>query len=512
MHRYPHDSIKRPPPVPRLAALLAGAAGALGLAAPADAQFASAFAVAAASQPDSVAVGDWDGDTDMDLAIPLDAPDRVVFLYNDGDEAFGTPTEVMTGDGSSPHTAAVADFDGDGDLDVAVSLQGSNVVRVLVNNGAGAFALGTETVTGTEPRVLRVADFNGGAPDLLSVNRAGSSVTVLLNDGGGAFTPSTMLTSPDPRDADVGDLNGDGDVDFAVSVHDNRRVELFANTGTGAFLAAGALLLGSQVRPDGVAVANIDGDSDLDLAVSASGNGLDVAVVFANVGPGTGAGAFAAPISFPLVGLNPSRIVDGDFNEDGDPDLATANADSDNVSVLFGDGKGNYSGPELFAVGDQPVALLAADLDGNGGDDLLTAEDLGNTVSVLLNLNGDTVFFAVPDSGLAGTLGIPLLLGDSTLEPGTPASLELSAAKPNAAAGIVIGLSQMNFPFKGGVLVPDDDFIIALPTSTIGTLGISGTVPAGLPQGTDIFIQVIVADAVAIQGFALSNAIHGITP
>ncbi|HTE05341.1 MAG TPA: VCBS repeat-containing protein, partial [Planctomycetota bacterium] len=198
------------------------------------AQFATAISIPAATAPQCVAAGDWDGDLDEDLAIAIASTERVLFLFNDGHEHFLTPIEVQLGTGTSPASIVASDLDGDGDLDVAVSLLGTDSVRVLLNNGGGTFALGSETSTGADPVVLRAGDFNGGAPDLVTCNRAGNSITVLLNTGSASFTASTLGTGPSPRDVNVGDLNGDGDIDIAVAVHDNRRIELYANGGTGA--------------------------------------------------------------------------------------------------------------------------------------------------------------------------------------------------------------------------------------------------------------------------------------
>ncbi len=495
----------------RATSLLAAGATLVALSGAAAAQFATALALPVGASPDSVAIGDWDGDGDADLAVPVDAPDRVVFLFNNGKAGFGGAVSVATGANTGPHTAVAADLDGDGDIDVAVSLQNADAVRVLLNNGAGAFSLGGLFATGAEPRALRVADFNGGLPDLVSGNRSGNSVTVLLNAGAASFTATTLATGQDVRDVNVGDLNGDGDLDLVATAHDDRRLDLFANNGAGAFSAAGTVSLGAQLRPDGIVAADLDADGDTDLAVAASGNGLNVVARFLNVGAGLGAGAFAGPVSFATGGVSPVSIVAGDWDLDGDLDVATANQDSANVSVLANGGTGSFGTATPFATGSQASFVTAADLDGNGSLDLVAANTGSASVSLLINLNEGSAFTNL-GGGLAGVAGIPSLAGAGTLQAGSPVSITLSGAANGAAAAVVFGLTTINAPFKGGTLVPQTDVVIVLATSGAGGLAVAGAFPAGVPSGTDLFVQAVVADASGVKGFALSHALQGVTP
>jgi hypothetical protein len=81
----------------------------------------------------------------------------------------------------------------------------------------------------------------------------------------------------------------------------------------------------------------------------------------------------------------------GDFNGDGIPDLATANAFSNNVTVFLGHGDGTFQTPPLYATGMNPDAVAVGDFDGDGTPDLVTANRGSNSVSVLIG-NGDGTF------------------------------------------------------------------------------------------------------------------------
>ncbi|NES91229.1 MAG: DUF4347 domain-containing protein, partial [Okeania sp. SIO2B9] len=119
-------------------------------------------------------------------------------------------------------------------------------------------------------------------------------------------------------------------------------------------------------NPLSIAVGEFNGDGNLDLA-TANGLSNDVSVLLGN-----GDGTFAAPTNF-AVGDNPLSIAVGEFNGDGNLDLATANVLSDDVSVLLGNGDGSFAAPTNFAVGDNPLSIAVGEFNGDGNLDLATA-------------------------------------------------------------------------------------------------------------------------------------------
>lgn len=117
--------------------------------------------------------------------------------------------------------------------------------------------------------------------------------------------------------------------------------------------------------------------------------------------------------------------------------------------------------------------------------------------------------------GLAGTFGVPSLVGIGTLQAETPYILSLIEAKETAPAWLVLGLSPLVAPFKGGTLVPDPTppgQVVLLMTGVAGRIVLSGTWPAGIPAGLTLHLQYWIADPAGPQGFSASNAVAGTTP
>jgi len=290
---------------------------------------------------------------------------------------------------------------------------------VLFNNGSGTFTTGGSYATGLLPRALDIGDLDGDLDlDLLTGNRDGNNATVLVNNGSGVFSSTNYAAGNDVRGAAFGDFDNDTDLDFAVTNHDDRTVSVYTNTGGGIFVAGATLIVDAQMRPGGIDSADLDNDGDDDLAV-ASNDGtlmLERATVFFSLGTGS----FSGPVHYATSGTNTSHIAAADLDCDTFVDLVTGNEDSGDISLLPNLGSGTFGAATVLAAGTTPSDVTPADLDGDGDPDVAVANQDSNTVTVHLNQTclTETITVAldcVPGSGtLPFTTQFTASLGNTT--------------------------------------------------------------------------------------------------
>ncbi len=336
------------------------------------------------TRPSGVAAGDFDNDGDLDLATTVDDPDRIVVLLNNGSGQYSLGPSTFLPSSSSPQDVVAGDLDGDGDIDLAVAVrdpQGS--VLIMLNAGGATFVMSGSVSVGARPRGLTIADMDGdGDLDLAVANRDSNTASVLTNNGAGGFIARTFAAGNEPRATAFVDFNSDGDLDLAVTIHDDRTVATFTNTA-GVFTTSTVYPVGPFVRPEGIVAADLDGDGDADLAIAVDDQTFNInqVAVFLNTGAG-----FNGPFNYDTSGQRTGKVAAADFDCDGAIDLATTNRDSNNVSFLPNLGGGVF-GPSIPPVGAgiRPGAIIAADFDNDGDRDIAVANRDSNNVSVFIN-------------------------------------------------------------------------------------------------------------------------------
>ena len=345
--------------------------------------------------PSSIAVGDINGDSRQDLAVANNLGDSVAVLLGNADGSFQAPRVVYLGPNNGPRSVAIGDFNGDGRADLTVANAISNTVSVVPGNGDGTFQPVVTLTVATTATGVAVGDFNGdGRADIAVAGSSSGNVSVLLGNGDATFqAPQTFASGAGAAFVAVGDFNRDSRPDLAVANTNAGTVSLLLGNGDGSFQAAQTFAAGPA--PWSLAVGDFNGDLMLDVVAANNAPGVNAVSVLL----GNGDGTLRAPQAF-TVGNGPTSVTVGDFNKDGRQDLAVASYQSAtsngaHVAVLMGNGDGTFQTARKIGTGYESYAVTVGDFNADGNPDLAVANSFSTTVSILIG-NGDGTFPATP--------------------------------------------------------------------------------------------------------------------
>ena len=370
--------------------------------------------------PWAVQTADFNEDGHLDMVTANFVSNTVTIRLGNGHGQFGDSSNFSVD--VYPQRMAVADFNNDSHLDIAVTNWGDTTVSILLGRGDGTFQAQRRTGFGLTQSFLLADDFNNdGKIDLVVANRDPQTVTVRLGRGDGSFEAESVYSTASPNIlADIrpwfmvsADFTGDGVKDLIIIHVDEaafprpKAIVLVGRPG-GRFGNTIPIDISHNLSTAAVSVSIVEGDFNNDgkpdIAVGFDSLGVegDVFTAFGN-----GNGTFQTGLPLLRLATKPLSIATADLDHDSHLDLLALNAVSARVSVHPGNGDGTFrnsfvpDSPSDFGYrvnyGSRWIAL--GDFDENGKVDILTANELNNSVSVLL-AKTDTTFFTCPSFGV----------------------------------------------------------------------------------------------------------------
>jgi len=339
---------------------------------------------------------DFNGDGHLDVAVSNRQTDEVMLFAGDGEGNLSLLSTTNVGAGAIPRYVVAGDFDGDGHIDAATAnweaASGTEFlgsVSILLNDGFGNLTLFDELFY-YRASCIAVADIDGdGDPDLIVPHwdpANGSSgpgiATILLNNGDATFNGVDVPIGELPRGIDVGDLDSDGDLDFAVSNLGDDTVTIVENLSDGNFATVASISV--DLDPRYVAIGDLDQDALGDLAVvHKTSNELWIlknhgGMVFSKIG------------TYPTAD-NPHSATIDDINGDCKLDVIVSSVGLSRIFIYENDGIGQMVQTVEITSMKGPAHVITADMDEDGIPDLLTADtNDGGYTSIHLSLVDQT--------------------------------------------------------------------------------------------------------------------------
>lgn len=449
-----------------------------------------------------IASADLDGDGDVDLLTADTYTGMIRMLLNNGSGVFN---QQNINPGVNPAALALADVDGDGDPDLFIGHSGG--LRWLRNDGAAHFsAAATFAFPPNEANAnaVRVADVNeDGVLDVLLAFTSHPSTAgltgglwVLLGDGAGGFQPLPTTDLPlYPHEVALTDVDGDGHLDVVdlggyISAS---AVGILSGRGDGTFASAlPSFAVG--IYAGGLAVGDFDGDGDADIATGFKYN-LSV-----RLNDGIGHFTLAQSVT---TGAYVKGIAAGDLDRDGDLDLLATSGSASMIRLLTNDGNGNFALTASIPASIQCYSVLLADTNGDGYLDAWAGDV---TTGQLFSGASHCVVARYGAAKVNSTGALPWMTASgSTAVSGAGFVAAATKLLPTQPALVVVGFAPFAQPMLGGLLLvaPPSIFVPAVTDAGSGdpnlsdatlTLPISGAQLGLGGVGTRVYLQVLSGD------------------
>jgi uncharacterized protein (TIGR03437 family) len=437
------------------------------------------------TNPTAVSAGDVNGDGKDDAVILEPGANAAYLLVNSGTGSFASPVTLSV---PTPNAAALVALTKGGKPDLVVA-SGSGNVEVLPNNGRGGFGAPLAFPVGTSAVALAIADFNGDGNADVAVANGGSfaaGVSVLLGNGQGSLgTAVNYLPGQSGSAVAAADVTNDGHPDLIVGTASSvgggaqgypLALTVLVNKGNGTFTAlAPVYTIPATSEFNGIfkiLTGDFNGDGNMDLAVLQENQVSQIQILLGN-GDGTFRTGLILPTAF---GAN--TAVAADLNGDGYMDLIVGHCCGETADTyLLGNGDGTFQQEVTFRAGASPQGLALADWTGTGKVELAVVGQ------VLSDQPGAKGYF-LP----LGNSFPPAVLSAASLKAGAIAPSEIVALKGNLLASSIANAFPLPTTEGGATVTVTDAAGVsqAAPLYYVSPGQINFEVPANVAQGQGI--------------------------
>jgi len=434
--------------------------------------------------PKSLASGDFNGDTRPDLAVA--SGPEVTILLGDGGGSFALGSRLTAPGFPFPQRLSVVaggDLDSDGRIDLAVLEDATGFVTFL-GNGDGTFSFKgfNSGATLGDVRSVLLEDFNhDGHLDVIRPHRLLTGLPILLGLGDGRFTAGPLVETGPSASAAILDLNGDGHMDLLPPQIPLSFLNVLLGRGDGTFESISPPTYAAGPRPQVAVAADFSGDGVSDLAVTDFGTTSDPTSNALWILDGVGDGSFGPAVTYPLFESRPDSLSSTDLNADGRSDIVLVSSTTSRISVRVNRGGGVFDSFQ-YVLGNTPIGMGVGDFNGDGRQDVATANRDSNDIALLFG-NGDGT--------LAPQVRLPLGCRPFALETGDLNNdgvddLLVSVDESGPCLGVMTLLgARGGLPAPAGFVLPTSLFVLVADINMDGRLDlVSFPTRLGAPLST----------------------------